>query len=97
MSTSTVPIAERYLCPACFTQYSSTQIQLEWPTCPDCYSEAIEIDVIPLEKFLADTSLAMLQEWLDSWASAKGFNPEYHARRRRQIEAVIALKHDAKI
>lgn len=50
-----------FICPICFATYSSGQIIKERPTCPDCASEAIEMDVIPYDKFLADTPLADLE------------------------------------
>ena len=78
------------ICPLCFLQFPRSAAMA---TCPDCGSEAIEIDAVPLSQYLTDHTLNDLQTLLAKWdAAAKSFNPSYHAAKRARMVAVIEMK-----
>ena len=61
--------------------------------CPDCDSEAMEIELVSRKGLLGRVTL---EQWLDSrerWVrDAKSFLPEYHAARLARLDALIELK-----
>jgi hypothetical protein len=83
---------DRSICPLCFRLYPSSLARSEWPMCADCSSEAIDMDVIPLRRYLADNSLRELTELRDSWAASDEFLPAYKAEKLKRISYVLELK-----
>jgi hypothetical protein len=88
------PHGDRSICPVCFTQYPLAKAVSEFPTCPECESEAISIDLEPFEAFLARHSLQNLQDTLAKWNEAAGFLESYKESKRKRIESVIAAKSE---
>lgn len=54
----------------------------------------MEIDVVPLRTYLADTSLDKLLEDREKWESVKGFRASYKAEKLRRILQIIELKKE---
>jgi hypothetical protein len=80
------------ICPVCFTLYPIAAARSQNPTCPDCGSEAIEVDLEPLTTFLERHCEAELREKLSKWNAATGFYESYKEAKRKRIEVAIAAK-----
>jgi len=85
-------IQDKALCPVCFKEYGVSRLRRERPTCPECDSEAMEIDLVSKRKFLAKISLAEIQGLRDSWAKDTRFLPAYHSEKLARIEALCKAK-----
>lgn len=85
-------MAESMICPVCFRRYSAMTIPKEYPLCPDCDSEAIGVEVVPLGDFLNETSLAQLEEISADWSASQEFLPDYKQTKQRRIDDLIARK-----
>jgi hypothetical protein len=79
-----------FLCPVCFHFYAT--IDPKWPTCPDCGSEAMDVDVVPLDQFLQEHTLENLQDTREKWAAVQGFRETYKQKKLERIDKVISLK-----
>ncbi|HEV8268987.1 MAG TPA: MmcQ/YjbR family DNA-binding protein [Thermoanaerobaculia bacterium] len=91
---TTVRSPDKALCPVCFGEYPSTLLRKGplYRSCPDCSSEAMEIEVVSKAAFLEKTTLAELTDLRDRWKNEKGFLPEYHARKLRRLDAIVRAK-----
>ena len=56
------PLPVETVCPVCFTQFPVGTMPADWPMCPDCSSEGMDLGVEPLEAFLASKTLEDLDE-----------------------------------
>jgi hypothetical protein len=83
---------EQAICPLCYNLYPETLAHKKYPFCPDCGSEAIDVEVVPLRRYLAETSTASLIQWRDSWAAITGFRENYKAAKLERIERAMLLK-----
>ena len=86
------PGLDKSICPICFHFYPASLAREEYPFCPDCGSEAMDVSVIPLGEFLNKNSLEELAELRDKWAAATEFRETYKAAKLRRILRVIELK-----
>ena len=80
------------VCPVCFTTFPPGEISADYPTCPHCESEAIVVDVVPVERFLRENSLTELEGMLRSWNHTEGFYPEYKVQKASRIQLMIDRK-----
>ena len=85
-------IQARTVCPVCFTIFPKGKIHADYPTCPHCDSEAIGVDVVPLDEFLAQTPLEELQRIASEWDAATGFYEAYKREKATKIAALIKRK-----
>lgn len=76
------------ICPVCFEQYRRGEIVAEYPMRPDCSSEAMDIEVEPLDAFLASKTYAELDDVLQRWERAEGFLPAYKDAKTARIRAL---------
>jgi len=83
---------EKSICPVCFTIWPIEQARKGYGTCPDCDSEAIGIELVPLDQFLKDETVESLRELLAKWEKAEGFYESYKQAKSKRIEAVIKMR-----
>jgi hypothetical protein len=84
--------ANQSICPICFDVYPASSAAQDPALCPDCGSEAIDIELVPLGTFLAETSTQKLTELRERWIAATGFLESYKAAKLQRIDAVLALR-----
>ena len=82
------------ICPVCFSFHPGFRVRLECPTCPDCASEALTVDVILLKHFLAEATLDKLVEMRNEWALIEGFNETYKGEKLKRMSRVVELKKE---
>jgi hypothetical protein len=63
-----------------------------YPFCPDCSSEGIELQVVPLAEFLATTTAEGLDDLLMRWEAIDGFLSAFKDLKSRRIRHLLALK-----
>ena len=80
------------ICPICFKTHPIAMARAQYRECPDCGSEAIGVDLVPLSEYLAGHTLEALQEQREQWAIVTGFYESYKADKLKRIDHVIALK-----
>lgn len=80
------------ICPACLATYPSGTIIAEWPYCPDCSSEAMDIDVQNLEAYLASHTMEDFDRMLATWHGSDKFLPGFKALVIERIERLRVLK-----
>ena len=90
MSTQTIPTVT--ICPACLEQFPAGSIPVEAPCCPDCYSEALQVDVVPYREFLDRNSAEQLEEMRVRWSTKTGLLPQFKALVANRIEELIRAK-----
>jgi hypothetical protein len=83
---------EKSICPLCFNIWPIEYARKGYGECPDCGSEAIGVDLVPLNQFLKDETLESLRALLAKWDKATGFYESYKQAKRKRIEAVIRMK-----
>lgn len=76
------------ICPACFERYGSGEIVAAYPACPDCSSEAMDIEVKNFSEFMASTTASELDALLTRWEQAEGFRPEYKKAKAARIRSL---------
>lgn len=76
------------ICPLCFERYGVREIITAYPMCPDCSSEAIDIEVEPYDSFMASKTYADLDEVLRRWEQVDGFLPAYKEAKTSRIRAL---------
>jgi hypothetical protein len=86
------PLPVETVCPVCFTQFPVGTMPADWPICPDCSSEGMDIGVEPLEVFLASKTLEDLDEIAYRWEAAEGFLPQYKSLKASNIAHLRARK-----
>ena len=86
------PIEAETVCPLCMTIYPPRTFSTDYPICGDCASEAVDIDVEPLEAFLAKHTPEQFDDMLARWEAAEGFNPDYKKLKSDRIRHLKALK-----
>jgi hypothetical protein len=91
MSTGALPTAT--ICPACLEQYPPGSIPVDASCCPECYSEAREIDVVSYKEFLDRISVQRLEEMRSRWSTKTGLLPQFKALVATRIEDLIRAKH----
>jgi hypothetical protein len=88
---------QRSICPVCWRTFEAGEIQVEWPTCPDCYSEAVEVEVLPFDDFVRSKSIADLQEAVRSWQDKGELRESFRKTVVKRIRSVIEVKREAKV
>jgi len=86
------PVMTVSVCPLCCEIIPAGTVSAEYPCCPDCSSEAIDIDVIPLAEFLEGKTVEDLRELLRRSEAAEGFLPAYKEIKSERIRQLISLK-----
>ena len=86
------PLAVETVCPVCFTQFPAGTMSADWPMCPDCSSEGMDLGLEPLESFLASKTLADLDEIASQWDAAEGFLPQYKSLKAGNLAHLRARK-----
>lgn len=76
---------------------SLANVQSEWPTCPDCYSEAAEVEVLPFDDFVRSKSMADLQEAIRSWQDNADLRESFRQTVVKRIRSVVEVKLKAKV
>jgi len=85
---STPMLQHRTICPLCFEQYGAGEIVADYPMCPDCSSEAMDIEVEGFADFMAEKTYAELNDVLQRWESTDGFLPAYKDAKAARIRAL---------
>jgi hypothetical protein len=80
------------VCTRCFTRFPAGTLSAAWPTCADCTSEGMELEVAALDAFLDAHTLADLDALAARWDAAEGMRPAYKAYKAANIAALRALK-----
>jgi hypothetical protein len=83
---------DRLICSICFQSFHPSAVDAQRPSCPHCDSEAIDTEVIPLRRFLGETSLQDLVELERTWSEATGFYESYKQAKLKRIQRVVKLK-----
>ena len=86
------PIEVETVCPICACIYPPRSVSSEYPFCPDCSSEGMDLEVIPLKIFLNSTSLSEFDEMLARWEAVDGFRPEYKQLKSDRLRHLRSLK-----
>lgn len=81
-------LQHRTICPLCFEQYEAGEIIAEYPMCPDCSSEAMDIEVEGLADFIASKTYADLDGVLRRWEQVEGFLPAYKEAKASRIRSL---------
>lgn len=80
------------ICPVCAEIFPPGSVSKDFPTCPECYSEAIEVEVQPLGSFMASKTVRELEDMLTRWEATQGFRPEYKKLKADRLRHLIHLK-----
>jgi hypothetical protein len=86
------PIEVETVCPICACIFPPRSVSSEYPFCPDCSSEGMDLDVIPLKTFLESKGLPDFDEMLAHWEAADGFRPEYKQLKSDRLRHLRSLK-----
>lgn len=86
------PIGTETVCPLCCYILAPGTVSADYPICPDCSSEGIDFDVVPLADFLDRTTVDKLNDSLRRWESLDGFLPAYKELKSERIRYLISLK-----
>jgi hypothetical protein len=86
------PITAATICPICLDRFPPGTMSNDHPYCSDCESEAMTIDVVPLEEFLAANTVDDFDNMLAKWDATEGFLPEYKALKSQRIVQLRELK-----
>ena len=89
------PLPVETVCPVCFSQFPVGTMPADWPMCPDCSSEGMDLGVEPLEVFLASKTLEDLDEIAHQWDAAEGFLPRYKSLKASKIAYLRTRKATA--
>jgi hypothetical protein len=76
------------ICSLCFERYGPGEIAADYPMCPDCSSEAMEIEVENFASFMASKTYADLEDALQRWQQVEGFRPAYKEAKASRIRAL---------
>lgn len=68
------PIGTESVCPLCCDIFPLGTLSADYPICPDCSSEGIDSDVVPLADFLDRTTVDKLNDSLRHWETLGGGN-----------------------
>ena len=85
-------IDEETICPLCLERYPPNDLIEDYPYCPDCGSEGMDIDVEMFSSYMARNTEADFDARLLEWDQAEGFRPEYKAAKRQRIINLRELK-----
>lgn len=88
------PAPESFICPVCFRLYPKRSVDPDYPLCGDCGSEAMDIELIPLGRFLSESSLNELEQTQKKWNEATEFYESYKQEKAARISRVIRLKQN---
>jgi hypothetical protein len=86
------PIEVKTVCPLCACLFQPGSVSADFPFCPDCSSEAMDIEVLPLDGFLDSKSLADFDDMLARWEAADGFRSEYKQLKSDRLRHLRSLK-----
>jgi len=86
------PIGAESVCPLCFDIFPPGTMPADYPFCPDCSSEGIDLEVALLADFLGGTTADDLSDLLRRWEATDGFLPAYKDLTSERIRHLIALK-----
>ena len=87
------PIEGETVCPVCACIFPPKSVSSDYPFCPDCSSEGMDLEVILLERFLKSTSVSELDEMLARWEVVDGFRPEYKQLKSDRLRHLRSLKN----
>jgi hypothetical protein len=82
------------VCPLCLDRFPPGRLASDFPFCPDCFSEGMDVEVTPLAEFLTGKSAQDFAEMLHRWEGAEGFLRQFKAlksERIRQLKALLEL------
>lgn len=85
-------IAVVTICPGCFAHYAPGTISAEYPICPECSSEATEVELIPHADFMDRLSLADLEQIKERWSRREDLLPNYKQAVLKRVEEIIREK-----
>ena len=88
------PITTESVCPLCCDILPPDTVSVDYPFCPDCSSEGIDFEVVPLDDFLGRTTVAELNDLLRRWEATEGFLPAYKELKSQRIRHLIALRRN---
>jgi hypothetical protein len=86
------PIETESVCSVCCDIFPPGTVSADYPFCPDCSSEGIELQVVPLADFLAATTAEGLNDLLMRWEAIDGFLPAFKDLKSQRIRHLLALK-----
>lgn len=81
------------ICPACLERYSENTIDAEYSTCPECASEAMEIDVIAYSEYLSKTTIEELKSMQLKWAARERLRVEFKSLVAQRIDGLLRDKN----
>lgn len=82
-------IEQLHVCEICFHTYPSSSVNPEWPTCPDCESEALSINLIPLRTYLESSDRQALEDIKTKIMSNTNLYEHYRKAVADRIEGLI--------
>ena len=88
LNLSMPTIETETICPACLERYAAATFDSDYPYCPECSSEAMDFDVVPLGDFLNSVSARELNERLLKTRASAGLTPQF---KQLLIERLTAL------
>lgn len=77
------------LCRCCFRTYPSSSVNPEWPTCPDCESEAISLALEPLHEYLRSPGARKMEEIKQKIMSNTSLYEHYKKSVANRIDKLI--------
>jgi len=89
------PIDVETVCLLCLDRFPPGKLSRDFPFCPDCSSEGMDIEVTSLAEFLAGKRPEDFDEMLYRWERAEGFRPEFKALKSERIRQFKALVESA--
>ncbi len=93
MPTGADRLSVETICPRCLERHPAGSISRQYPTCPECSSEAVDVFVVAYEEFLHRNSVEQLEEMRDKWNARTGFLPEFKALVVGRIQDLLRAKH----
>jgi hypothetical protein len=85
-------LQDETICPGCLARYLPNTILVEYPFCPDCSSEAMDIDVVSYREFVDAHPLAEFEEMKRQWDVREGLVPKFKELVSKRINELIREK-----
>lgn len=82
-------IAVVTICPGCFARYAPNTIRADYPICPDCNSEAKEIELMSHGDFMSRISPADLEQMRERWSQREDLLPMYKQDVLNRIDELV--------
>lgn len=87
-SSPSAKLAHRSICPVCFQQYPPGEVAVDYPFCPDCASEAMDIEVEEFASFMTSKTITDFDVILDRWNQVEGMRPAYKEEKALRIRSL---------